>query len=301
MNNAQDRVELVPNGGWDERVLLCQCGPLVNTMIVITARYLVFVDTLINRATAEALLALAEPWRDGRQLLAVNTHADWDHAWGNATFGAQGVPVLGTRRCAERLRDAREAGKLAELRGEHPGRFDDVELTPPTLLFDERFVIDGGDLTLELFATPGHRDDHISVFIPEIGTLLAGDAAELPFPFVESAAAMPGLRASLARMAALEPRAALYCHAPPGAGPAVLHENIAYFDRVEQRCRAALASGAPALPAPDADVEQLVGFPFAEAVPAGLDAAALAGFYQGGHREALRAMLEHLGSASFTV
>jgi glyoxylase-like metal-dependent hydrolase (beta-lactamase superfamily II) len=296
---GRDTVELLPNGGWDERILVCRCGPLVNCFIVVTARYLVFVDTLINGATAAALLAIAEPWRVGRQLLAVNTHADWDHAWGNHMFvGPQAptqAPIIATRRCAERLRSPEAAERLAAMRAAEPGRFDDVQLTPPTLRFEERLAIDGGDLTLELFATPGHQPDHISIFIPELRALLAGDAAELPFPFVESAAAMPELRASIARMAALEPQTALYCHAPVGAGPELLRQNGAYFDLVEGRCRKALARGVPARPPADADLEALVEFPFAEAVPAGYDAAALADSYRGGHQATLRAMLEYLG------
>jgi glyoxylase-like metal-dependent hydrolase (beta-lactamase superfamily II) len=299
MTSERDRVELVPNGGWDERLLVCRCGPLVNSFIVVTARYLVFVDTLINGATAAALLALAEPWRVGRQPLALNTHADWDHAWGNHMFAGPEAPaqapIIASRRCAERLRSPEAAERLAAMQAEEPGRFDDVRLTPPTLLFDERLAIDGGDLTLELFATPGHRADHISIFIPEIRALLAGDAAELPFPFVESAATLPELRASLARMAALEPQTALYCHAPVGAGPDLLRQNSAYFDQVEGRCRKAVARGVPARPPADADIEALVEFPFAEAVPPGHDAAALAGFYRPGHQATLRAMLEHLG------
>ncbi len=146
------------------------------------------------------------------------------------------------------------------MRASEPDRFGEVALVPPTLLFEERLRIDGGDLTLELFLTPGHAADHIAIYIPEIGTLLAGDAAELPFPFVESAATLPQLRDSLARMAALEPRVALYCHAPGVSSPQLLHDNIAYFDKVEQRCRAALAAGAPAPPAEGADLEALVGF-----------------------------------------
>lgn len=295
---ASDTVTLAPNGGWDERILVCRCGELVDTFIVVTARYLVFVDTLFNPATAAALLAIAEPWRAGRPVLALNTHADWDHAWGNHRFAGPDasahVPIIATTRCAARLRSAEAADRLRAMQREQPGRFDDVRLTPPTLLFDEQLVIDGGDLTLELFATPGHQPDHISIFIPELRTLLAGDAAELPFPFVGSAAALPALRASLATMAALDPQVALYCHAPVDAGPALLAQNSAYFDLVEERCRIALARGIPALPAPDADVEQLVDFPFAEAIPAGLDAEALAGFYRPGHQAALRAMLEHL-------
>jgi len=295
-----DSVSLVPNVGWDPRILVCRCGTLVDTFIVVTERYLVLIDTLINARTAAALLENAGGRVVGRQLLIVNTHADWDHAWGNHVFDGPSAalpsPIIGSRRCAERLRSEEARRKLAERRASEPGRFDDVLLTPPTVLFDERMAIDGGDLTLELFATPGHKPDHISVFIPEIGTLLPGDAAELPFPFVESAAALPAMRDSLARMAALAPATALYCHAPVDSGPGLLRQNIAYFDTIEQRCRTALARGVPGKPDAAADVEALAGLPFAEALPAGADVQALEGFYRPGHQAAIRAMLEFLSS-----
>jgi glyoxylase-like metal-dependent hydrolase (beta-lactamase superfamily II) len=294
-----DTVTLIPNQGWDQRILVCRCGTLVDTFIVVTKRYVVLIDTLINRRTAEALLEIAREHLQGRQLLAVNTHADWDHAWGNHLFDGPGAvvpaPIIGTRLCAERLRSEEARRKLATMRAAEPGRFDDVLLVPPSVLFEQRLLIDGGDLTLDLFATPGHRPDHIAVFIPEIRTLLPGDAAELPFPFVDSAASMPAMRDSLARMDALGAETALYCHAPVDSGPALLRRNMDYFNTIEQRCRAARQRGIPALPAADADVEALVGFPFAEALPAGADIAALEGFYRPGHQGAIRAMLEYLG------
>jgi len=298
MINGDDTVVVVPNAGWDERILVCRCGTLVDTFIVVAERYVVLVDTLINTRTATMLLEIAREYLSGRQLLVVNTHADWDHAWGNHVFDGPvaryPAPIIASRRCAERLRSAEAAEKLAQRRANQPGRFDDVRLTPPSVLFEERLAIEGGDLTLELFATPGHKPDHISVFIPEIRTLLPGDAAELPFPFVESAAALPAMRASLAHMAALEPASALYCHAPETSGPAVLQRNIAYFDALEQSCRAALAGGAPAHPSADADLEALVSFPYPDAVPADMDAEALASFYRPGHQAAIRATLEWL-------
>ncbi len=291
-------VALVPNQGWDPRILVCRCGTLVDTFIVVSERYVVLIDTLINWRTAEVLLEIAREHLPTRQLLVVNTHADWDHAWGNHVFAGPGAllpaPIIASRQCAERLRSADSQRKLAEMRASAPGRFDDVVLTPPGVLFEQRLLIDGGDLTLELFATPGHKPDHIAIFIPEIRTLLPGDAAELPFPFVESAATLPAMRDSLARMAALNAETALYCHAPVDSGPALVQQNMAYFDTIEQRCRVALARGGTGRPAASADVEALVGFAFAEALPADADAAALEGFYRPGHQAAIRAMLEHL-------
>jgi glyoxylase-like metal-dependent hydrolase (beta-lactamase superfamily II) len=296
--NAIDEVRVIPNADWDHRILLVRCGGLVDVFVVVAERYVVLVDTLINPYTAAELLRIAEPHLDGRQLLVVNTHAHWDHAWGNQLFAGAGArrpaPIIATRRCAELLRSSESQHKLAQKRADEPVRFGDVELVAPTLLFEERLVIDGGDLTLELFATPGHASDHIAIYIPQIRTLLPGDAAELPFPFVESAATFPALRDSLARMAALQPAVALYCHAPETSGPALLHQNIAYFDELERRCRAALARGVPAHPPEAADVEALVEFSLAEAIPVGHAEQQLAGFYRPGHHAAIRAMLEHL-------
>src|SRR5262249_37077745 len=157
------------------------------------------------------------------QLLVVNTHADWDHCWGNQLFVGQTAihpaPIIATRRCSERLHEGQAALTLREKQGEEPGVYDEVIPTPPTILFKDNLIIDGGDLTLHLFATPGHESDHCSIYIPEIKTLFPGDAAEFPFPFAMSVSALPQMRASLAKLAELKAEVALYCHAPVTADP----------------------------------------------------------------------------------
>jgi glyoxylase-like metal-dependent hydrolase (beta-lactamase superfamily II) len=247
-------VMLVPNAGWDARVLVCRCGALVDTWVVVSRRYVVIVDTMDGPQSAAALLEIARPHLDGRQLLVLNTHSHWDHAWGNQAFDGPGAlhpaPILATRACAELFGQARAQVKLAEMQAQEPVRFDEVRLTPPTLVFDGAGRIDGGDLTLELLPAPGHAPDQLVVWIPEIRTLLAADAAEAPFPFAQAPETLPALRATLAQMAALDPAVALYCHAPETAGPALLQANIGYFDALEERCRAALANGAPPPPPP---------------------------------------------------
>ena len=86
MSHTND-VQFVTNEGWDERILVCRNAPLVDTFIVVTARYVVLVDTMINPATAEKMMERAkEHLVDGRLLLVVNTHADYDHCWGNQLF-----------------------------------------------------------------------------------------------------------------------------------------------------------------------------------------------------------------------
>ena len=249
MPHTNDLV-LVPGGDWDDRILVCQNGKLVQTFLVVTRRYVVVVDTLINTATAEKVVQIARPYLDnGRTLLVVNTHADYDHAWGNALFAGPDArfpaPILGAKQCAAAFAESEVVELLTKMQSEEPEIFGGLCLTPPTVLFDERLTIDGGDLTLHLFATPGHTPDHVSIYIPEIETLLAGDAAELPYPAARTVEGLPAMRRSLATLASHQAKRVLYCHAPVEAGPQLLADNIAYFDALEAACRMAWAHGAP--------------------------------------------------------
>lgn len=291
-----NHVQLVDNAGWDARILVCRNDALVDTYLVVTRRYLVVVDTLINPATGARLLALARPYlTQGRSLLVVNTHADYDHCWGNQVFADLGTPIIGQREAPVRCTGVESLQQLQRLQAEEPDIFADVQLTPPNLLFDERLTIDGGDLTLELMATPGHTPDHISIYLPEIETLLAGDAAELPFPMAERVADLPHMRRSLERLAALNARTVLYCHGPVEAGPRLLQDNIAYFDRLEEACRVVLARGTPPDGLDDAGLIRWVGLPFGDAVPEGPAWAQVPESYRtAGHAAQIRQMLAWL-------
>jgi glyoxylase-like metal-dependent hydrolase (beta-lactamase superfamily II) len=156
-------------------------------------------------------------------------------------------------------------------------------------------TINGSDLTLELFATPGHTPDHISIYIPEIDTLLAADAAEIPFPFARTTDGLPYMRESLAQLAEFDAQTVLYCHAPVTIGAQLLHDNIAFFDKLEDRCRKALAQGMLAQPDEDADLAALINLTFDEATPHGKHWQDIHDYYKTkGHALQIRMMLEWL-------
>lgn len=295
----RDHVWPLPNDGWDERILICRCGTLVEVFVVVTTRYVVIVDTLIGPDTAEQLLAIARPYlRDGRTLLAIDTHADWDHCLGNSAFAGPSAsdpaPIIATRACGARFAAGEVAARLARLRADEPERFAAVEPIPPTLLFDERLRIDGGDLTLELFRAPGHTADHLAILIPEIATLLVGDAAERPFPFAHSLAALPELRATLRTLDTLGARTILACHAPPESEPTLLRDNSAYFDTLEERCRRALAAGTVRAATPDDALEVAIGWPIDAAIGGDPDTLSNPAMYRRGHLMHIRLMIEWL-------
>ena len=290
-------VEPVKNEGWDKRILVLRNDDLVDTFIVVTERYVVVVDTMINVETAVSLHNHAKAHLSAnRQLLVINTHADYDHAWGNQVFD---TPIIGSTLCAERLTDGGQSQeRLTQMQADEPDIFAGVRLTPPTITFNDTLTIDGGDLTLELFPTPGHTPDHISIYIPETDTLLAADAAEVPFPFARTTDTLPDMRASLAKLASYNAQTVLYCHAPVTINAQLLHDNIAYFDKVEAHCREALAQGIPAKPDEDADVAALINLTFAEATPHNHYWQNIHDYYKTkGHEHQIRTMLEWLNSS----
>jgi glyoxylase-like metal-dependent hydrolase (beta-lactamase superfamily II) len=216
----------------DPRIRRFRLGGEVDTFVVRTRRLLVVVDTMSTPADARRLRDAIAGDRPGRLLVVVDTHADYDHAWGNQVFAPE-APILGHRRCGGRLTGAEAAADLARWRARMPGRFDDVVPTPPTITAgDDGLVLDGGDLRIELLHTPGHSDDHLSLWLPELGLVLAGDAAEVPFPHVETRDGLVAMRRSLERLADLEPRFVLPCHGGT-SDPAILTRNLAWLDAIE--------------------------------------------------------------------
>ncbi|HEU5198766.1 MAG TPA: MBL fold metallo-hydrolase [Ktedonobacterales bacterium] len=288
----------VPNGGWDERVRLFRGGQEVDTCVVVTRRCLIVVDTMATPELAAAIMEAVSDALAGRQLLVINTHADYDHCWGNAVFESPGgrypAPILAHDLARKRMRSEEARQSLARRQQEHQ-RFANVRLVEPTITCSDAMTIDGGDLTLELLPTPGHTEDHLSIWIPELKLLLAGDAAEHPFPYVEEAATLPILLNSLERLANLHPDRVIPCHGGP-SDAALISRNLAYFAEAERRVRSALASGlVPSDWRERDDVPELINFSFEEGVQiAGGPSAGVPAFYRGFHLAALRATLTNV-------
>ncbi len=295
-----NELELIENGGWDERILVCRNGQLVQTFIIITQRFVLLVDTVINPQTAGQMLAWAEPYlAEGRQLLVINTHADYDHCWGNQLFAGETAvhpaPIIGSHLSPAMFAQDEAKAYLARMQELEPEIFSDVVFTPPNLLIRDKFVIDGGDLTVELLPTPGHTDDHYSLYLPEIQTVLAADAAELPYPAARVPEGLPQMRASLAKLAALPAETVLYCHAPVTVGRQLLLDNIAYFNAIEAQCRAALARGLSPEVSEDVDVLALVDCAYETAVPDTEQWHNIHDYYKtAGHADQIRVMLHWL-------
>jgi len=152
-------------------------GVSVCALVVFGTECAVVIDTLARPEDMNLVLDLLD--NHGLPAFVVNTHGDWDHTWGNGAFANETI-------IAHRLCRASMLGQgprvLARKRAEEPGEFDNVIITPPTVTFAEFMDIDLGGLTLSIQHLPGHTADEVVVHLPELGILIAGDAAEWPIP-----------------------------------------------------------------------------------------------------------------------
>jgi glyoxylase-like metal-dependent hydrolase (beta-lactamase superfamily II) len=280
----------------DSRIGILRAGDEVDAFVVFARAFVLLADTFSTPELARRALELLRPRMDGRPLLVLNTHADHDHAYGNRVFAPHGewpTTIIGHRLAERRLTGPAEAEKLRGRQAQST-RYAQVQLIPPSLLVDDALTLAGGDLTLELLHTPGHTEDHLSVWIPERRTLLAGDAAESPFPHVVGAANLVTLRATLTRLGGLGAEVVLACHGQT-TRPDLPALNLAYFDRLETEAEKVMADLSLS-EGSEGDVMALAiasRFSYADALRLAqvTDAAP---FYQSFHDDAVQATIELL-------
>ena len=142
------------------------------------------------RADLAALGTLPVRW-------VVNTHAHFDHTFGNARFGPDsdlGAPIYAHERVPAHL-DTYERPMLAKLiaAGEEPvGEWREIVITPPTVLVGEAMTLDLGATTAELLHLGrGHTDNDLLVHLPASGVWFVGDLVEESGPPVYGSGSFP--------------------------------------------------------------------------------------------------------------
>lgn len=216
----------------------------VDSYVVVTTRYVVVLDTLLCPEDMAAIMNEMRKEIIGRELLVVNSHADWDHCWGNNYFtGNRKATILAHDYCVTRMQSDEAKAGLQEYQNKY-SYFQNVTLISPTITFSDRLTIHGGDLTIELFSAPGHHPDHIAAWIPEIHLLLAFDGAEKPLPLIGDVDGIQPMYNTLQRFIALHPQRVLCAHGKT-TDITIVMQNLHYMREIEQRSRALLTTHRP--------------------------------------------------------
>ena len=150
----------------------------VNVGLVAGSRGLLVIDTHSSAITARAVVEHVRALGAGEVVAVVNTHAHWDHVFGNSTFLEEydGPPIVAHEEAAATLRDEGRLmlEKLAA----------DLDVTGTTVVVpDEPFssarVIDLGDRIVEVVHPGrGHTGGDAVVRVPDADVLYAGDLVE---------------------------------------------------------------------------------------------------------------------------
>jgi glyoxylase-like metal-dependent hydrolase (beta-lactamase superfamily II) len=141
------------------------------------------IDTRSWRAEAEELLRELRTLTSLPCRQVLNTHAHFDHCFGNAIF--RPAAFWGHERCAEDLRLHGEEQRR-NVMGRYPDAAADLaslELVPPDRLVAERATVDVGGRRVELLHLGrGHTDNDLVAMVPDAGVAFAGDLVEQGAP-----------------------------------------------------------------------------------------------------------------------
>ena len=258
-------------------------GPRIIRQVVIAGgRAALVVDTGLPGSPAAGILPLLG--RLGVPPIVLLTHPDGDHVAGTGEVlaahpdarvlaGAADLDLLGVPERAIRERYARFAtvddvpfDEAMTARARE--RFGAGFATPEPVV--DGLVLDLGDRSVELIATPGHSAGHTAAWLAADGVLVAADAAmgraitdRAGLGFIPPMYAPPTTyRATVARLAALDAQVLLTGHEPVMRGAAVgafLAESAAAVDRLAALTAAAVTAGPATLMALCARVHAAYG------------------------------------------
>jgi glyoxylase-like metal-dependent hydrolase (beta-lactamase superfamily II) len=219
--------------GWDSRIEQVEVGGFVRSHIIFAQNFTLVYDTLLGPLSGNWLARRVQQRAPEKPVRVLVSHSDWDHCWGNQSFSA---PIYSTALCAERMSGDFGRQELDSKRLEHPS-YQAVVSTPPTHLLEGSTTWDGGDMTFQLLHTPGHRPDHLALYIPELKTLLPGDAVETPFALLDEHDPQQDLQQMLKTLTGLLalPVDWLLCnHAPAQMGNKLVAENLKFYQELKR-------------------------------------------------------------------
>lgn len=159
---------------------------------------LLVVDSRSSPTEAVELEADLQAFAPARVRALVNTHAHFDHTFGNQQFGpgsAVDVPIYGHHRLPAHL-DRYERPRLAAWQagtGGEPDRdWADLRITPPTNLVASTQTLDVGGRLVHLHPLGrGHTDTDLVVHVPDAQAWVVGDVVEAAGPPVYGSGCFP--------------------------------------------------------------------------------------------------------------
>jgi phosphoglycerate dehydrogenase-like enzyme/glyoxylase-like metal-dependent hydrolase (beta-lactamase superfamily II) len=214
-----------------------------NNIWVVFEDYVVVIDANFPKEAEDVLAAIRKTTRKPVRYV-LDTHHHGDHAWGNAVWVTAGATIVAQAHCARLLRETGPAD-FAKAGTGPTGRKDVAASTlkMPTLVFDDRLVLDDGKQRVE-FLHLGHshtRGDAVA-YLPKHKMLCTGDACvNGPYNFMGHSDSASWVRC-LERMEQLDVQTVLPGHGLP-EGKELLARQKRYFVELRKQVQKAIDEG----------------------------------------------------------
>ncbi|WP_038466083.1 MBL fold metallo-hydrolase [Arthrobacter sp. PAMC 25486] len=154
----------------------------LNVAAIVGPNGVTIVDTQGSPAEAQELMDDVAQRFNMPVVAVINTHAHYDHSFGNSVFANLGVPIFGHHRIPSHYADfegPRLAAWQADPACEPDKQWEKVLLTIPTVLIDQSMTLtsSGRDITC-MPISRGHTDTDLAVVVPDARVWLLGDLVE---------------------------------------------------------------------------------------------------------------------------
>ena len=194
---------------------------LTNVYVINAPKHIYVLDTFLGPTPMKLIKdQLAKEGVKDKPYIAFNSHADYDHYWGNQEFSSGWIIAHDS---AHRRIQAQGEESLKEY-GQYS--IGDVKITQPNLLFRKKLTLP--EDKLEFNYTPGHTGDSASVWDSVDRLLFVGDNLEAPFPQV-NLLNLKDWQTSLEDYIKLDPAIIISGHDPMMKDSKLLHENLEYI------------------------------------------------------------------------
>ncbi|MEX5729435.1 glyoxylase-like metal-dependent hydrolase (beta-lactamase superfamily II) [Rhodovulum iodosum] len=148
-----------------------------NLSFLVTGDGVIVINGGANYKLAEALHAEIREVTDQPVKLVINENGQGHAMLGNNYWTEQGIDVLAHVEAAEEFADY-NAQIIAGMQTYAKENAEGTELVEPTITFEDEYVIDMGDMHIEvLHLGPAHSPGDTQVWLPDLGLMIAGDMA----------------------------------------------------------------------------------------------------------------------------
>ena len=199
---------------------------LFNIYVIDGDEHIFFCDTGLGSETVEEVLNyLKEEGIQSKPFIVFNSHADYDHVWGNHMFGNS--KIIAHELSPEIFE--KEGEEILEKYAAH--KRGDVVLKVPNQLFKDNLVFE--EEGVEFYHTPGHTLESSSCYDRKEQVLFVGDNIETPYPYINFLN-LEDYKSSLSEYLTRDIKAVISGHDEVMFDTKLIQSNLDYLDRLEK-------------------------------------------------------------------